>query len=92
MTMPPPPDWALVIPVKPLDRAKSRLAGLAGPRRGELALAMAADTVPALLASPAMAVVIVVTDDASLVVPRERAQDVRGVIDELKKRKQNERL
>ena len=65
MTMPPPPDWALVIPVKPLDRAKSRLAGLAGPRRGELALAMAADTVRALLASPAVAVVIVVTDDAA---------------------------
>ena len=65
MTMPPPPDWALVIPVKPLDRAKSRLAGLAGPRRGELALAMAADTVRALLASPAVAVVIVVTDDAT---------------------------
>ena len=65
MTMPPPPDWALVIPVKPLDRAKSRLAGLAGPRRGELALAMAADTVRALLASPAVAVAIVVTDDAT---------------------------
>ena len=60
---PPPPDWALVIPVKPLDRAKSRLAGLAGPRRGELALAMAADTVSALLACPAVAVAIVVTDD-----------------------------
>jgi 2-phospho-L-lactate guanylyltransferase len=65
MTTPPPPDWALVIPVKPLDRAKSRLAGLAGPRRGELALAMAADTVRALLASPAVAVAIVVTDDAT---------------------------
>jgi len=65
MTMPPPPDWALVIPVKPLDRAKSRLAGLAGPRRGELALAMAADTVSALLACPAVAVAIVVTDDAA---------------------------
>jgi len=65
MTTPPPPDWALVIPVKPLDRAKSRLAGLAGPRRGELALAMAADTVSALLACPAVAVAIVVTDDAA---------------------------
>jgi 2-phospho-L-lactate guanylyltransferase len=65
MTPPLPPGWALVIPVKPLDRAKSRLAGLAGPRRGELALAMAADTVSALLACPAVAVVIVVTDDAA---------------------------
>jgi len=65
MTMLPPPRWALVIPVKPLDRAKSRLAGLAGPRRGELALAMAADTVSALLACPAVAMAIVVTDDAA---------------------------
>jgi 2-phospho-L-lactate guanylyltransferase len=63
MSLPPPPDWALVIPVKPLDRAKSRLAGLAGPHRGELALAMAVDTVSALLACPAVAVAIVVTDD-----------------------------
>jgi 2-phospho-L-lactate guanylyltransferase len=59
----PPRDWSLVIPVKTLDRAKSRLAGLAGPRRGELALAMAADTLSALLACPAVAVAIVVTDD-----------------------------
>jgi len=35
---------------------------------------------------------VVVTDDAILVIPRERAQDVRSVIDELKKRKLNERL
>jgi 2-phospho-L-lactate/phosphoenolpyruvate guanylyltransferase len=58
-----PLGWSLVIPVKPLDRAKSRLAALAGPHRGELALAMAADTVAALLACPAVAVAVVVTDD-----------------------------
>ncbi|MEP7026748.1 MAG: 2-phospho-L-lactate guanylyltransferase, partial [Actinomycetota bacterium] len=57
--------WSLVIPIKPLTLAKSRLAGLAGPRRGELALAMAADTVTALLACPAVARVVVVTDDAT---------------------------
>jgi mannose-1-phosphate guanylyltransferase len=35
---------------------------------------------------------VVMTDDALLVIPRERAQDVRGVIDELKKRKQTGQL
>jgi 2-phospho-L-lactate guanylyltransferase len=58
-----PLTWTLVIPVKALALAKSRLSGLAGPRRAELALAMAADTVAAAVACPAIAVVIVVTDD-----------------------------
>jgi 2-phospho-L-lactate/phosphoenolpyruvate guanylyltransferase len=57
------PGWSLVIPVKVLARAKSRLTGLPGPRRAELALAMAADTVAAALAAPPVAGVIVVTDD-----------------------------
>jgi 2-phospho-L-lactate/phosphoenolpyruvate guanylyltransferase len=57
--------WSLVIPVKVLALAKSRLASLAGPRRGELALAMAADTVASALACPAIAAVIVVTDDGA---------------------------
>jgi 2-phospho-L-lactate guanylyltransferase len=63
----PPPSltWSVVIPIKPLPQAKSRLAELAGPRRGELALAMAADTVTAVAACPAVAGVIVVTDDAT---------------------------
>ena len=39
--------WSLVIPVKVLAQAKSRLTGLAGQRRSEFALAMAADTVAA---------------------------------------------
>jgi 2-phospho-L-lactate guanylyltransferase len=64
-----PPDtslrWSLVIPVKVLALAKSRLTGLAGPRRAELALAMAADTVAATVACPAVDTVIVVTDDAA---------------------------
>lgn len=58
-----PLSWSLVIPVKVLALAKSRLSELAGPRRAELALAMAADTVAAVVACPAIAVVIVVTDD-----------------------------
>jgi 2-phospho-L-lactate guanylyltransferase len=61
----PPLRWSIVIPVKVLARAKSRLAVLAGPRRAELALAMAADTVASALACPVVAAVIVVTDDAA---------------------------
>jgi 2-phospho-L-lactate/phosphoenolpyruvate guanylyltransferase len=64
-----PPDtslrWSLVIPVKVLALAKSRLTGLAGPRRAELALAMAADTVAAAAACAVVDSVIVVTDDAA---------------------------
>jgi 2-phospho-L-lactate guanylyltransferase len=55
--------WSLVIPVKVLALAKSRLTGLAGPARAELALAMAADTVTAACAAAES--VIVVTDDAA---------------------------
>ncbi|WP_205614106.1 2-phospho-L-lactate guanylyltransferase [Streptomyces dangxiongensis] len=58
-------QWTLVIPLKPLTRAKSRLADTAddGVRPG-LALAFAQDTVAAALACPAVADVAVVTDDA----------------------------
>ena len=56
--------WSLVIPVKVLALAKSRLSGLSGPDRAELALAMAADTVAAAAACPAVGAVIAVTDDA----------------------------
>jgi 2-phospho-L-lactate guanylyltransferase len=56
-------SWTVVLPVKVLARAKSRLAVLAGDRRRELALALAADTVAAVLACPAVARVIVVTSD-----------------------------
>ncbi|WP_069773492.1 2-phospho-L-lactate guanylyltransferase [Streptomyces sp. LUP30] len=58
-------QWSLVIPLKPLALAKSRLADTAadGLRPG-LALAFAEDTVAAALASPAVRDVAVVTDDA----------------------------
>jgi 2-phospho-L-lactate guanylyltransferase len=55
--------WSVLMPVKVLAQAKSRLAELTGPRRGEFALAVAADTVRAVLASQAAARVIVITDD-----------------------------
>jgi 2-phospho-L-lactate/phosphoenolpyruvate guanylyltransferase len=64
-----PPDsslrWSVVIPVKVLARAKSRLTGLAGPHRAELALAMAADTVAAAASCAVVGSVVVVTDDAA---------------------------
>lgn len=58
-------QWTLVIPLKPLERAKSRLSDTAadGLRPG-LALAFAQDTVAAVLACPAVADVAVVTNDA----------------------------
>ncbi len=59
----PPGGWALVVPVKVLARAKSRLAALDGAHRAALALAMAADAVAAAAACPAVRRVVVVTDD-----------------------------
>jgi 2-phospho-L-lactate guanylyltransferase len=56
-------SWTVLLPVKVLARAKSRLAVLAGDRRHELALALAYDTVSAVVACPAVARVIVVTSD-----------------------------
>ena len=55
--------WSVLLPVKVLARAKSRLADLAGPRRGELALALACDTVTAVLGCEAAARAVVITDD-----------------------------
>jgi 2-phospho-L-lactate/phosphoenolpyruvate guanylyltransferase len=65
--------WSVLMPVKVLAQAKSRLADLAGPRRRELALAMATDTVSAALRSAAAARVVVITDD-------EVAADVLGAL------------
>ncbi|NUS78361.1 MAG: 2-phospho-L-lactate guanylyltransferase [Streptomyces sp.] len=57
-------QWTLVIPLKPLERAKSRLSDTAGDGlRPGLALAFAQDTVAAALASPSVDDVAVVTDD-----------------------------
>lgn len=58
-------QWTLVVPLKPLPQAKSRLADTAddGLRPG-LALAFAQDTVAAALDCPAVRDVVVVTNDA----------------------------
>ena len=53
--------WSIVVPVKVLDVAKSRL--LAGGRAPDLALAFATDTVTAVLAASRVAEVVVVTND-----------------------------
>jgi 2-phospho-L-lactate guanylyltransferase len=55
--------WSVLMPVNVLTRAKSRLAALAGSRRGEFALALACDTVAAVLGCDQTARVIVITDD-----------------------------
>ena len=55
--------WSVLLPVKVLAQAKSRLADLAGPRRGELALALACDTVTAVLGCRQAARAVVITDD-----------------------------
>lgn len=60
----PPVAWTLVVPLKPLSRAKSRLAVTAGAAAlPGLALAFAKDTVRAALTCSAVEGVAVVTDD-----------------------------
>jgi 2-phospho-L-lactate guanylyltransferase len=66
-------DWCLVIPVKRLEIAKSRLDGDLGAHRADFALAFALDTAAAALRTRGVAEVIVVTDDARV------GQAVRGL-------------
>ncbi|MGP3956061.1 2-phospho-L-lactate guanylyltransferase [Nonomuraea sp. 3N208] len=61
--------WSLVIPVKTLVAAKTRLAAATGPHRTKFAVAVASDTVSAALACPAVARVIVVTADPAAAGP-----------------------
>jgi 2-phospho-L-lactate/phosphoenolpyruvate guanylyltransferase len=55
--------WHLVLPVKGTDHAKTRLSVAPGVSRGDLARAMALDTLAATLASAAVGAVVVVTSD-----------------------------
>ncbi len=73
--------WSLVVPLKPLALAKTRLAGAVGPaERRRLALAFAQDTVAAALACAAVRDVVVVTDDP-VAAPRLAALGARVVPD-----------
>jgi 2-phospho-L-lactate guanylyltransferase len=57
-------EWTVVVPVKHLGRAKSRLRGaLPGVPHADLALALVLDTLSAALACPAVAAVLVVGSD-----------------------------
>jgi len=56
-------EWVVVVPVKRLDHAKTRLSTRPAPERRALALAFALDTVRAALACPGVVGVVVVTDD-----------------------------
>jgi 2-phospho-L-lactate guanylyltransferase len=71
-------SWSVVVPAKRLDVAKTRLRPLtagrddAGSAHRDLVLALLADTVAAAVACPAVATVVVVTDEpAAAVVVRE---------------------
>jgi 2-phospho-L-lactate guanylyltransferase len=54
--------WSLVVPVKRVEIAKTRLA-LSADARASVAIAMAVDTVVAALGCPLVDTVVVVTDD-----------------------------
>jgi 2-phospho-L-lactate guanylyltransferase len=58
--------FAVIVPVKPPVRAKSRLATLGDAARVDLVRAFAFDTVSAAVASPSVGLALVVTDDAML--------------------------
>src|SRR4051794_11606382 len=72
--------WAVVVPVKRLEVAKTRLSVHPELRR-ELALAMATDTVVACLRTAGVVEVVVVTDD-ELAGPAMRALGASVVPDE----------
>jgi len=60
-----PQQYAVLVPVKPPARGKSRLVGPSDDRRRELAAAFALDTVAACLAADRVGAVLAVTDDAA---------------------------
>lgn len=74
------PNWAVIIPLKPLDRSKTRLE-VEDDRRAHLALAFARDVVAAATACAIVSEVVVVTDDprATAVLRAEGARVVSDV-------------
>jgi 2-phospho-L-lactate/phosphoenolpyruvate guanylyltransferase len=60
-------EWTVLVPVKDLDRAKSRLRGaLPGVPHRDLVLALVLDTLAAALACPAVAAVLVISSDEAV--------------------------
>lgn len=55
--------WVVVVPLKGLDAAKSRLSALGAPTRAQVALAMAQDCVSACVEAVGAGQVLVVTSD-----------------------------
>jgi 2-phospho-L-lactate/phosphoenolpyruvate guanylyltransferase len=68
-----PTEWVVVVPVKRLDRAKTRLSARPAAQRRALALAFAVDTVRAAVGCECVVGVVVVTDDV----------EVRAAVEEL---------
>ena len=73
-------SWAVVVPVKRLELAKSRLS-VSPQLRRELALAVAVVSVAAWVATPSVVGVVVVTDD-EMAAPAMRALGAHVVPDE----------
>ena len=83
-------DWSIVVPVKRLAAAKTRLS-LSGPPRNALALAFACDTIAAALACPLVVTLVAVTSDrraarelariGALVVPDEPEAGLNAAIE-----------
>jgi 2-phospho-L-lactate guanylyltransferase len=55
--------WSIVVPLKPLDQAKSRLRGVPVPLRRALVVAMARDVRDAVLACHSVGEIVIVTRD-----------------------------
>lgn len=84
--------YGVIVPVKPVSVAKSRLAGLGDRVRRDLAAAFAADTVTAATRADLVATVLVVTDDHRLarrlsglgaeVLPDGTSDDLNGTLEQ----------
>ena len=83
--------WSVIVPVKRLPLAKSRLSPRLETRRPQLALAFACDTVTAALGSPQVGAVYVVTADpvarltlldlGAVIVPDTEAGGLNGALE-----------
>ncbi len=67
------PSFVALVPVKPPAVGKSRMRGVTDDERSRLATGFALDVVSACLATPSVAQVLAVTDDAGFAAVLERA-------------------